>query len=314
MNETVLISCVQIQRDLERHRHRLDARNASLIVPPVAQKLSERELLDLILNVDGMIAGDDELTRDVLAHAPRLRIISKWGIGTDSIDLTAAEDLGIRVTNTPGQFGDEVADVVLGYLILLARQLHVVDRDVRAGLWTKPLGVSLRGRTMGVVGLGDIGTEVCRRALSTGMHVLGADISSKAAEHASSIGVEITDFEDLTRRSDVVSLNCPLTPSTRHMVDEARMRGMKPGAWIINTARGSLIDEQALIANLESGQIGQAALDVFEIEPLPATSPLRHMPQVVLGSHNSSNTQEAGRRTSDRAVANLLSGLDEVRR
>lgn len=313
-SESVLISCPQLLRDIADYQPLLDERGMSLITPRVVQRMDETELLSIIGGVDGMIAGDDELSREVLNHAPRLRIISKWGIGTDSIDLAAADELGIRVTNTPGLFGDEVADVVMGYLILLARQLHIADREVRAGHWTKPLGASLRGRTMGVVGLGDIGTEVCRRALTAGMRVMGVDVSAPAIEHASSLGVETTDFESLIRSSHVVSLNCPLTLQNHHMLGDAQMRAMKAGAWIINTARGSLIDEHALVQHLTSGQIGRAALDVFETEPLPAESPLRAMTQVVLGSHNSSNTQEASRRTNEQAVANLLSGLDEVRR
>lgn len=310
----MLISCVQLQEALDDHRARLDARGAQLIVPPVVQRLSEAELLELVPEVDGIVAGDDELTRTVMEHAPKLRVISKWGIGVDGIDLDAARDLGILVTNTPGMFGDEVADVALAYLLMLARHLHVIDREVRAGHWSKPAGISLAGRTLGVVGLGDIGLAVARRGLAIGMRVLGVDVDPARAATAIGIGVEVTDFQTLLGTVDAVSLNSPLTPQTRHMLDAPALGSMRRGAWIINTARGGLIDEPALVEALASGHIGAAALDVFEVEPLPPDSPLRTFDQVILGSHNASHTVEAGHRTSEQAIENLIHGLDAVSR
>ncbi len=312
MNETILISCVQLQLTLEEHRRRLDEREVTLITPPVAQQLTERELIDLVPGVDGIIAGDDHLTRTVLERADRLRVIAKWGIGTDGIDLDAARDLGIRVTNTPGMFGDEVADVVIGFLFMLARDLHVVDREARTGGWPKPMGTSLAGRTLGIVGVGDIGRAVARRALAMGMRVKGVEVDPGNGALAEDLGVSLTDIATLLRESDAISLNCPLTAATRHLLNESRIASMKPGAWVINTARGGLIDEQALVAALTDGHLAGAALDVFEVEPLPADSSLLQLDRVILGSHNGSNTVEAGRRTSERAIDNLLRGLDEV--
>ena len=230
-------------------------------------------------------------------------------MGIDNIDLTAAGDHGITVTNTPGVFGDEVADVVIGYLVLLARRLHSVDTAVRAGTWPKPEGVSLAGRTMGVVGLGDIGMAVVSRALAMRMRVLGAEVDAETAEVAERSGAKVVSLAELLEASDVVSLNCPLTPDNRHMIDAAAITKMRQGAWIINTARGGLIDQAALISALEGQRLGGAALDVFESEPLPADSPLRRIENVILGSHNSSNTAEAVRRTSAMAIKNLLNGL-----
>jgi D-3-phosphoglycerate dehydrogenase len=308
--ETILISCVQLQRSLAEHRARLDERGARLLTPPVVQQLTEADVPE----IDGVVAGDDELSRTVLEHAPRLRIISKWGIGIDAIDLDAARELGIRVTNTPGVFGDEVADVALGYLLMLARQLHVIDRGVRSGGWPKPVGTSLAGRTLGVVGLGDIGLAVGRRGLAVGMRVIGVETDPDRAAAAAAAGIGVGDLDTTLREADVVSLNCPLTPATWHILNAERIGSMRPGAWIVNTARGPLIDEAALVAALESGHIAAAALDVFEVEPLPADSRLRTMDQVILGSHNGSNTAEAVHRTSVRAIDNLIRGLDEVTR
>jgi D-3-phosphoglycerate dehydrogenase len=305
----VLVTSPQLQRTIEAHRMRFDEHEIELLIPPVVQQLSEDELIALLPGVDGIVVGDDPLSARVLAAADRLRVISKWGVGIDNIDVSAAGERGIRVANTPGAFGAEVADVVIGYLILLARHLHAIDSAVRNGMWFKPEGVSLAGRTMGVVGLGDIGQAVVRRAIAMGMRVLGADSRTDKAEIAGELGAEVLRLPALLQRSHVVSLNCPLTPETRHMIDGRALDSMRKGAWIINTARGGLIDEVALVAALERSHIAGAALDVFETEPLPTESPLRRLDRVILGAHNSSNTAEAVHRTSVRAIDNLLAGL-----
>jgi phosphoglycerate dehydrogenase-like enzyme len=310
----VLITCPQLQRTIEQHRARLEGNGIEILLPRVVQQLSEEELMDLMPGSDGMIAGDDPLTSQVLARADRLRVISKWGVGIDNIDLGAAARMGIRVTNTPGMFGDEVADVVIGYLILLARQLHRVDALAKSGEWPKIEGVSLAGRTLGIVGLGAIGRAVAKRAVAMGMNIVGTDIDEANAAAGAALGVRPASLTELLPQVDVLSLNCPLTEDNRHMMNAGTLGTMRGGAWIINTARGPLIDEAALVDALASGAVGAAALDVFEVEPLPAESPLRRFDNVILGSHNSSNTAEAVRRTSLRAIQNLVDGLAEVSR
>jgi phosphoglycerate dehydrogenase-like enzyme len=305
----VLVTCPQLQRTFEDYRHRFDDEGVGVALPPVVQQLSEAEMMAIIGEFDGIIVGDDPLTAPVLARADRLKVISKWGVGIDNIDLDVARARGIVVTNTPGVFGDEVADVVLGYLILLARKLHVIDRSVRSGGWPKIEGISLTSRRLGVVGLGSIGQAVARRGLALGMRVAGHDVATTQQEAARALGVEILELDDLLRETDVVSLNCPLTRENRHLLDERRLAMLPRGAWVINTARGPLIDESALIAAIRSGQIGAAALDVFEAEPLPGESPLRAMDNVILGAHNASNTADAGRRVSELAITNVLAGL-----
>lgn len=306
----VLITCIQLQRALSEYREMLDAHQIEPVVPNVAgQQLNEKEMRDLVGGIDGIIAGDDEITERVMQEADRLRIISKWGVGVDNIDLAAADARGIRVTNTPGMFGDEVADVVIGYLVLLTRGLHKIDQAVRRGEWMKPEGTSIAGKTMGIIGLGDIGREVGRRSVAMRMRAIGIDVRDNHAARATAEGVEIADLTTILAESDVVSLNCPLTPQTHHMIDGAAIAAMKPGALLINTARGALVDEPALVSALEDGHVAGAALDVFEEEPLGPHSRLRSLDNVVLGSHNSSNTAEAVRRTSIRAIENLLHGL-----
>jgi D-3-phosphoglycerate dehydrogenase len=310
----VLVTCPPMQATAVDWMSRFDAPGITVGLPNVVQQLSPAELIGLLANYDGMIAGDDPLNAAVLRSAARLRVVSKWGIGLDSIDLAAAAELGIRVTNTPDTFGEEVADVAIGYVVMLARHLQVIDRSVRSGAWSKPQGVSLAGRTLGIVGLGSIGRALARRGAAMGMRVIGQDIDAATGRRASEEGIEVVDLERLIAGADIISLHCPLTDQNRHMINEARLARMRPGAYLINTARGPLIDEAALIAALQTGRLAGAALEVFEEEPLPTSSPLIGMENVILGSHNASNTAEAVARVNELAIDNVLRGMAEVTR
>jgi D-3-phosphoglycerate dehydrogenase len=310
----VLVTCPPMQATAVDWMSRFDAPGITVGLPNVVQQLSPAELIGLLPSYDGMIAGDDPLNAAVLRSAARLRVVSKWGIGLDSIDLAAAAELGIRVTNTPDTFGEEVADVAIGYLVMLARHLHLIDRSVRSGAWAKPQGVSLAGRTLGIVGLGSIGRALARRGAAMGMRVIGQDIDAATGRRASGEGIEVVDLEKLIAEADIISLHCPLTDQNRHMINEARLARMRHGAYLINTARGPLIDEAALIAALQAGRLAGAALEVFEEEPLPPSSPFIGMENVILGSHNASNTAEAVARVNELAIDNVLRGMAEVTR
>ncbi|MDX6708421.1 MAG: D-3-phosphoglycerate dehydrogenase / 2-oxoglutarate reductase [Solirubrobacteraceae bacterium] len=308
-SDRVLITCRQMQNCIDEFRPRLEAAQLDLVLPDVVQQPSEEELIAIIGDFDGMIAGDDPLSMAVLQRARRMRIISKWGVGIDGIDLEAAKRLGIKVANTPGVFGEEVADVGIGYVIMLARQLHRIHSSVAGGGWWKHEGRSLCGATLGVAGLGSIGQAVARRGKCFGMQVLAHDPGAVAREAAEAAGIDLLDVEDLFRRSDFLVLCCPLTAENRHMVNASRLELMKAGSYVVNVARGPLVDESALVRALESGRLSAAALDVFEHEPLPADHPLRRFPQCIFGSHNGSNTREGVLRASAKAVDNLLAGL-----
>jgi D-3-phosphoglycerate dehydrogenase len=307
--ERVLITCRQMQNCIDEFRPRLDEYELELVLPEIVQQPSEDELIEIIGGFDGMIAGDDPLTARVLDHAGRMRIISKWGVGIDGIDLDAARARGIPVLNTPGVFGDEVADVAMGYVVMLARQLHRIDASVRAGGWFKHEGRSLSDKVLGVAGFGSIGQAVGARGLGFGMRVLAYDVAEAAGTVADGMGVEMLDRDELFRQSDFLVLCSPLTPDTRHMVDGRTLALMRPGGYLVNVARGPLVDEAALVDALDSGHLAAAALDVFEEEPLPAGTPLRRFEQCVFGSHNASNTREGVLRASAQAVENLLHGL-----
>ena len=309
MTRRILITCPQMQRYAADYSALFAGHGLQADLPPVIQQLDESELLKIIDQYEGVIAGDDEFTERVIAQATRLRAISKWGVGIDNIDQDAARARGIRVTNTPGTFADEVADVAVGYLVLLARQLHHIDAGVRSGQWPKIEGTSLAGKALTIVGLGSIGTALARRAQAMGMDVTGFEIEDARRDAAHAMGIELLELDAALRSADFVSLNCPLTTENRHMLGATQFSEMRRGVFLVNTARGPLIDEAALIRALETGQVAGAALDVFEDEPLPMSSQLRKFDNMIFGAHNSSNTAEAARRVNDLAVQNLLDSL-----
>ena len=313
MKWRVLITCPYVQQTIDAHRELFAERGIEIELPHLVQQLNESELLEIIDRFDGVIAGDDEFTARVLEKGRRLKVIAKWGIGVDAIDLNTANRLGIRVFNTPNVFSDEVADVVMGYITLLARQLHKLDQSVRQGDWMKVQGVSLRGKMLGVIGVGSIGQAVVRRAQVTGMSVMGYDVASIPDSFASKTGMQVVDFEKLLQMSDFISLNCTLTPENRHMLGPREFRVMKDGVYIINTSRGPLIDEDALTQALREGKVAGAALDVFEQEPLPPDSPLREFENCIFGTHNSANTPEAIMRANEAVIHNLFEGLESAK-
>jgi len=307
---TVLLTAPYLLPSVERFRVVFGRYGIELIVPEVHERLSEEELLRYAGQYDGTVCGDDHYTERVLqACLPRLKVISKWGTGIDSIDSLAAARLGIQVRNTPNAFTLPVSDSVLGYILLFARSLVGMDRKMKAGLWVKIPGRSLSECTLGVVGVGNIGKAVLRRARGFGMKLLGNDIVPIAPDFLLENGVEMTSLEDLLARSDFVSLNCNLNPTSYHLMNAGRFEWMKPGAVLINTARGSILDEPALVVSLQSGRIAGAALDVFEVEPLPPGSPLLQMENVLLAAHNSNSSPSAWERVHRNTIRNLLEGF-----
>lgn len=308
MTGAILITCRQMQAELPVHAARLAELGYEIIAPDLGrrQQFNARELLSFSDEIVGIIAGDDELDRDFFeGAAPHLRSVIRWGIGMDSVDFDAAADTGVRVRNTPGVFGGEVADAALAYLLAIARGTAFVDRSVRDGDWPKYEGISLDGATVGVIGLGTIGRQVVRRLHGFGSRTLGYD----PFPPAESLGYTLATLDEVASQSRFIVLCCPLTPETHHLVDKDFLQRMRHDAFIVNVARGPVIDEAALIDALSRETIAGAALDVFEVEPLPAESALRVMPNVVLGAHNGSNTREGVARASAAAVDYLIEEL-----
>jgi phosphoglycerate dehydrogenase-like enzyme len=275
MSWRVLISAPKFLSAVEEFRSRLEAAGIEIVIVPVRERLSESELLAVVETIDGAICGDDQFTEKVMRAAPRLKVISKWGTGIDSIDTRAAAKLGIRVCNTPNAFTDAVADTTLGYILSFARGLLSMDRDVRLGLWTKPDLLSLSECTLGVVGVGNIGKAVVHRARAFGTRVIGTDPVAVDSSFIAETGLVMTSLGELLNEADFVSLHCDLNPTSFYLIGRNELRAMKSSAYLINTARGPIIDEAALVDALREKCIAGAALDVFEVEPLPADSPLR---------------------------------------
>jgi D-3-phosphoglycerate dehydrogenase len=307
---TILLSAPYMLPSVERFRLALSHYGLDLIVPAVHERLSEEEILAFAGQFDGALCGDDRYSQRVLeACAPRLKVISKWGTGIDSIDRQAAAQLGIRVCNTPNAFTLPVSDSVMGYLLSFARQIPWMDRAVKAGDWSKKPGRSLSECTLGVIGVGNVGKAVLRRARAFGMTLLGNDIIPIPPDFILEYGVEMVRLDVLLARADFISLNADLNPTSHHIINANSLAKLKPGAILINTARGSLVDEAALVAALQSGSLAGAALDVYEMEPLPETSPLRTMDQVLLAAHNANSSPTAWERVHWNSVRNLLEGL-----
>jgi len=307
----ILVTCPPMLGMIEEFIPQAEARGFELAPAQVTQTLSEDELVELLPRYDGWIIGDDPATRRVFAagKAGRLKAAVKWGIGVDNVDFAACKDLGIPVVNTPNMFGGEVADVAVGYVIGLARQLFFIDREIRAhAAWPKPAGASLAGKQAGVVGLGDIGRSVAKRLAACDMAVTGYDPGVPG--DAGVPGIRRAAWPEAVGQMDFLVFTCALNAGNRHMLNAEVLAQAKPGVFVVNVARGPLLDEAALIAALQSGQVQAAALDVFEQEPLPPDSPLRQMPQCVFGSHNGSNTRDAVRRASLEAMDKLFGFLN----
>jgi D-3-phosphoglycerate dehydrogenase len=292
----LLVTCGHLQRHIDEFRDELNRLGFELHVPPLtAQQFSAEEMRRHIIDCDTVIAGDDIIDEGVLeaGKASRLKGIVKWGIGTDAIDKVAAVRLGLPVYNTPGMFSDEVADLAMALLLAVARDVCRIDQEVRAGRWTRHEGVSLRGKTAGVVGLGNIGRAIAARCRAFGMDVIGHDVQPVSEELLMPVGARQFALAEVLALSDFLLLACNLTPENRHLIDAQAMAGMKRGSYLINVARGPLVDEAALIDAIERGHIAGVGLDVFENEPLPLGSPLHRYRQCVFGTHGGSSTREA---------------------
>jgi D-3-phosphoglycerate dehydrogenase len=294
----------------ERFRPVFEHYGLEVIVAPVQERLEEEQLLAYAGQFDGALAGDDLYSARVLeACAPRLKVISKWGTGIDSIDAQTCARLGIKVGRTPNAFTLPVADTVMGYILAFARRQPWMDRAIKAGIWDKLPGRSLSECTLGVVGVGNIGKAVIRRARPFGMRVLGNDIIEIAPDFLVENSVYMTSLDDILARADFVSLHCDLNPTSYHLINAYTLGCMQPTAVLINTARGPIVDEPALVAALQNKTIAGAALDVYESEPLPPDSPFRQMDNVLLAPHNANSSPAAWERVHWNTIRNLLEGL-----
>jgi D-3-phosphoglycerate dehydrogenase len=295
---------------IDRFRPLFKEHDLEIIIPQVTERLEEEELLKYIGDIDGAICGDDRFTAKVLRAAPKLRVISKWGTGIDSIDQKACRKNGVRVCNTANAFSEPVADSVIGYMLCFSRNLAQMDRNMKSGEWIKIPGKALRECTLGIIGVGNVGKALARRAKTFGMAILGNDILDMPGSFLVDTDIKMIGKEKLLGESDFVSLNCDLNPSSYHMMNYKMFSLMKPTAIVINTARGPIIKEKDLINALIEKKIGGAALDVFEVEPLPEGSPLKKMSNVMLAPHNANSSPEAWEAVHHSTIRNLIDALN----
>jgi D-3-phosphoglycerate dehydrogenase len=286
----------------------LQAHGAETVYHPWHGGRTEDELIDLLRGIDGAIVSTDPFTARVIQAADRLRAISRTGVGYDAVDIKAATAHGVVVTTTPGVNRHAVADWALALILCCARKVPENLAEVRREAWTRHDGMDLNGKTLGVVGLGTIGKEVAKRARAFGMRILAHDLIQDLP-FAEGHGIAYVSLEDLLRQSDFVTIHSFLYERTRHLINAERLALMKTTAFLINTARGGIVDTDALCQALQAKRIAGAGLDVFEGEPLRADSPLRAFENVYLSPHCAGSTADARKRSGAMAAENLVRAL-----
>jgi D-3-phosphoglycerate dehydrogenase / 2-oxoglutarate reductase len=307
--KSVLVTCPPMLGMINEFYAPAEAQGIKLHAAAVTQIMTVPELIQTVPNFDGWIIGDDPATSEVFEAGAggKLRAAVKWGVGVDNVDFVACKRLGLPIINTPGVFGREVADLAMHYVTALARESYAIDRGVRKGGWPKPRGHSLWSRKAAVIGYGDIGRNTVKRLLAHDVTVTVVDPFCDLATLPD--GVRLAPWPDAAQGQDYLVFTAPLTPDTQHMFNMDMLDQLKPGVRVVNVGRGPVISEAALVAGLERGIIHSAALDVFEVEPLPMDAPLRaFQDRLICGSHNGSNTEDAVRHVSLKAIG-LMAGF-----
>lgn len=307
-NATVLIATRSFGSTSQKPWEVLAAAGCQVVRADMTQQMSEDRLISLLQGVEAAIIGVVPMTARVIHSAPRLKVICMHGVGVDHIDLQAAAACSVIVANCPGANDQAVADLTIGLMLAAARQIPCADSDIRQGKWAAYQGSELWRKTLGLIGLGRIGRAVAQRATGFDMHIVAYDPYVDEGL-AKGIGVELVGLEEVLAESDFVSLHTPLTEHTRHIIGRTELSQMKPTAFLVNTARGGLIDEDALYHALVEGRLAGAALDVFADEP-PTGSPLLTLPNVVMTPHIGAHTKEAIERVGVLAAQNVVQALN----
>jgi len=268
----------------------------------------KEQLLEEIENAVALVVGLEKIDGEILGKARNLKVIAKHGVGVDNIDLAAARDFGIRVANSPRTNTQAVADLAFGFMLSLARSIPIANHTTKNGEWLRYDGVSVWRKTIGIIGLGAIGRAVAKRATGFDMKILGYDVTEPTDEEKE-LGIVRTPLEELLAQSDFVTLHVPLLPETKGMIGEKELQRMKPGAFLINTARGGIVDEEALYRALVNKTIAGAGIDAFETEP-PVDNPLLKLDNVIATPHMGAYTIEANNLTSELTVKNVLDILN----
>ena len=272
------------------------------------------QLTEVVGDVDAAVIGLDEWTEDVFRLAPRLKVIAKFGVGTDNIDCDAAKRYGIKVINAAGQNSNAVAELTVGYMIQLLRNIVPLHEKMKEGHWERYTGREVKGKTVGLLGFGTIAKLVAKKLSGFDIKMIACDLCPDE-NYAERFRVQLTDMEDVIKDSDILSIHLPATDATWHLMDKAMFSKMKQGSYLINTARGAVVDTEALTEALESGHLSGAALDAFETEPLPMDSPLLARGNVICTPHTGAETYEAYRNVSlctAQGVIDVLEGREPL--
>lgn len=288
----ILVSATSYGKNDPRLKTELEAQVASVIYNPTGKPLTSQQLAELLPGVDGFIAGLDVIDRAALEKADRLKVIARYGVGVDNVDLAAAREMGITVTNTPGANSVSVAELALTLILSLARQIPEAFSAVHEGKWPRLGGLTLENKTIGLLGLGAIGKQLARRLQGFDCRIMAYDPYADP-NFAREFGVELAGMDKVVATADFLSLHLPLLPETRLLVNAEFLSKMKKGAYLINTSRGEVVDEPALLAALESGHLKGAGLDAFAVEPPDPANPLLRLPQVIATPHLGAQTDGA---------------------
>jgi D-3-phosphoglycerate dehydrogenase len=293
LNQAVLlVTPTSYGKNDSRLKSDLESKVKTVTYNPTGKPLSSSEVADLLPGVDGFIAGLDAIDRAALEKADRLKVISRYGVGVDNVDLEACKEKGIIVTNTPGANSVSVAELALALMLALARQIPEAVQNVQQGKWPRFSGISLEGKTIGILGLGAIGKQLARRLAGFNCRIMAYDPFADP-QYAQANGITLAGMDEVIAAADFLSLHLPLTPETKGMVNEDFISKMKKGSYLVNTARGEVVDETALLRALESGHLRGAGLDAFVVEPPDPSNPLLHLPQVIATPHLGAQTDGA---------------------
>lgn len=310
MAHRILITAPYMLREREKIEEYLKAYPFRADFADVEEHLEEDELLPIIALYDGILCGDDRITKSVIDAATRLRAIVKWGTGIDAIDAAYAESKGIRVARTPGAFTEPVSDTTLALMLAHVRRLRENDEVIKNGRWDKPQGYLLREKTVGIIGFGDIGQAVARKLVPFGSAVLANDIKEIDGALFESLRATPASKEQIYEQCDIITLHCDLNPTSRYLLTRETFSRMKKKPYIINTARGPVIREADLIDALRDGRVSGAGLDVFESEPLPLESALRSIDIVTASCHNSNSSPSCWNRVHRNSLELMKEALE----
>ncbi|HMM21803.1 MAG TPA: phosphoglycerate dehydrogenase [Selenomonadales bacterium] len=282
---------------------RLQEAGCEVLLNPFGRPFTKEEMVEYAHDADAIILGNDKVPADVMDRFANMKIIAKHGVGVDAIDKDKAREMGIIVTNAPATNKEEVADCALGFILMLARDYFKIIRETKDKEWNKYPGISLYRKTIGIIGVGNIGLATAKRAAGFSMKILGVDIVER--DEAKSVGVEYVGLPELLAQSDFISLHVPLTDKTYHLLGEKEFSQMKKGAILVNTARSKCVDPAALTTALKAGALTGYATDVYDFEP-PAWQPYFDFPNVLLTPHIAGTTYDSNKRMGDTAVDNVL--------